>query len=99
MEYLPKNENSARYKIENKKLKFKKENHCTSVFMEIRLNWDGTISLCFNDETNSRYVSGNIFTDRVDDIIFGEEFIEARKKSLDKSLDICLKCEGYKSIV
>lgn len=99
LKYLPKSKNNTRYKIENKKLKFKKESCCTSVFMEMRLNWDGTISLCINDETNSRYVPGNIFTDGIDDIIFGEEFIESRKKSLNKSLDICSKCEGYKSIV
>ena len=99
MEYLPKNEDSTRYKIENRKIKFKKEKPCTTSFMEIKLNWDGTISLCVCDDTHGGYVSGNFFTNRIDDIIFGKEFIEARKKSINKSFDMCLKCEGEKSSI
>ena len=77
--------------------KSKKEKPCTSIFMEIKLNWDGTISLCVCDDTHGDYVSGNFFTNGIDDIIFGKELIEARKKSINKSFDLCLQYEGEKS--
>jgi len=92
--FLPQNSKYSRYKTENNRLEFKKENPCTYIFMEIRVNWDGTISLCSCDDTHGDYISGNFFTDSIKDIIFGKEFVEARKKSLTKSFKMCKKCEG-----
>jgi len=99
MEYLPGNEDSTRYKIENRKIAFKNEYRCTAVFMEVKLNWDGTVSLCVCDDTHGGHVSGNLFTDKIDDILFGKDFIEARGKSLKKTFEMCSTCEGEKSSI
>ncbi len=99
LDYLPKNGKNTRYSIEDNKLKFRKEKSCTCVFMEIKLNWDGTISVCVWDDTHGGYISRNLFTESIDGIIFGKEYAEARKKSINKSFGMCLKCEGEKSSV
>lgn len=98
-EFIPKKTSNSRYLVSGDKLKFKDENPCNYIFMENKINWDGTVSLCSHDVTHGGYVGGNFFKDNIKDVIFGEEFIEARRKSLTKSFEMCKKCEGRVSSI
>jgi len=98
-EFIPKNTSYSGYLVSDDKLKFKEEIPCNFIFMENKINWDGTVSICGCDDTHGGYVRGNFFKDNIQDIIFGEEFIEAKRKSLTKSFEMCKKCEGRVSSV
>lgn len=90
--YLPNDRRYSRYLIENGKIELVRPHKCSRVFSELIVNWDGSISICLNDDLQARRIKGNVFKDDLKEILFGNEFIEARRKSLNMEYDICRYC-------
>jgi MoaA/NifB/PqqE/SkfB family radical SAM enzyme len=90
--YLPSDSRYSRYKIENGKIQLVRTHKCSRIFSELVVNWDGFISLCINDNLQLKEINGNVFKDDLKEIIFGHDFIEARRKCLNMEYDICRYC-------
>lgn len=97
--YLPSDSKYSRYRSDSEKIELSEHNSCTRTFSEVIVNWDGTISLCACDDPLSRKIKGNIFSDGIKSILFGKDMIEARRKSLKMSYDMCKYCIDAQSPV
>ncbi len=97
--YLPSELKYSRYRSKGDKIELSDHKSCTRTFSEIIINWDGTISLCACDDPQSGKIKGNIFTDGIQNILFGQDMIEARRQSLQMSYEMCNYCIDAQSPV
>lgn len=90
--YLPNTNKYSRYIFENDQIQLKRPTKCSHVFSELIINWDGSVSPCLNDDLQLRGIKWNVFKDDLKEILFGNDFIEARRKGLNKEYDMCRYC-------
>lgn len=97
--YLPSDPKYSRYSKEKETLKLSKKYRCTRVFSEFIVNWDGSVGLCAIDDPKSGHIKGNAFQDDIKEILFGEDFVTARRKSLGMEYNMCEFCINSQSSV
>lgn len=85
--YLPKDSTFA-----NSEKNSNKNQKCRRTSIETIVNWDGSISICTSEYSTKKMVSRNVFTEKIEDVLFGDEYVSIRKKSYNKELSICSCC-------
>lgn len=91
--YLPTDPKYSRYKYENSNLELNKKFRCSRTYSELIVNWDGTVSLCVTDDPQSGIIKGNVFKDGIENVWFGNDFENARHKSLKMEYEMCSCCD------
>ena len=99
-EFLPQNENFARYSLSGAAYKIKNKllDHCWRMWHSCVLTWDGNVVPCCFDK-DAKYVMGNVADTSFNDIWNGHKYNTFRKQLFTrrKSIDICQDCtEGTK---
>jgi MoaA/NifB/PqqE/SkfB family radical SAM enzyme len=90
--YLPEDQSYVRYLSGRRHLAVPGGKPCRRVWVETLVNWDGSVSICNSDHPGSGKVRGNVFTDGVDQILFSEDYVEARRRSMARAYDACWFC-------
>lgn len=88
--YLPKKSAFNVFVEKNGTMKVVKK--CRRTFFETIINWDGTISICSYDYLPEHFVSGNVFKDGIDKVLFGDEFAKIREISYNMGHEVCKNC-------
>lgn len=91
--YLPSDPKYSRYKYQNENLELNQKFRCSRTYLELIVNWDGTVSICITDDPLSGNIRGNIFEDGIEKVWFGDDFVKARQKSLNMDYEMCGCCE------
>lgn len=97
--YLPADKHYLRYNADENSIQLKKSKRCTRTFVETIVNWDGSISICTGDHSTEKRVNGNAFKQDIKMILFGEEYVAARRKSMRMEYDTCAQCMDADCVV
>ena len=89
--YLPKNNIFNAY-IDKQTGETGRSGRCSRTSLETLVDWDGHISICTSDHTPTRFVTGNVFRDGIDTVLFGEEYRSVREKSYRMGYQMCTTC-------